>query len=79
MWFRWLGAVAFAGSMGRKSQCYDNAEMEAFWSTLKREATETKGRLRRELIEYIEATYNQSRPHSSLVCQSPVDLKQQKK
>src|SRR5262245_24955909 len=27
-------------SMSRKANCYDNAAMEAFWSTLKREALE---------------------------------------
>lgn len=69
-------------SMSRKANCYDNAAMEAFWSTLKREAMEgseqwTKDRTRRELFEYIEATYNRSRLHSSLGYQSPVDFEQQ--
>ena len=58
---------------------YDNAAMEAFWSTLKREAAEdsdqwSKDRVRRELFQYIEATYNRSRLHSSLGYQSPVDF-----
>jgi putative transposase len=69
-------------SMSRKGNCYDNAAMEAFWSTLKREAMEdsdrwTKDRVRRELFEYIEAIYNRSRLHSSLGYQSPVDFEQQ--
>jgi len=69
-------------SMSRKGNCYDNAAMEAFWSTLKREALEqsqrwTKDRVRRELFEYIEAIYNRSRLHSSLGYQSPVDFEQQ--
>lgn len=59
-------------SMSRKSNCYDNAAMEAFWSTRKREALEgseqwTKDRVGPELFEFIEATYNRSRLHSSLM------------
>jgi transposase InsO family protein len=70
-------------SMSRKGNCYDNAAMEAFWSTLKREAmaqsaTWSKDRVRRELFEYIEANYNRSRLHSSLGYQSPVDFEHQK-
>ena len=68
--------------MSRKGNCYDNAAMEAFWSTLKREvlelsATWSKDRVRRELFEYIEAIYNRRRLHSSLGYQSPVDFEQQ--
>ena len=69
-------------SMSRKGNCYDNAAMEAFWSTLKREALQqsdgwTKDRVRRELFEFIESDYNRSRLHSSLGYQSPVDFEQQ--
>lgn len=69
-------------SMSRKANCYDNAAMEAFWSTLKREALEpsttwSKDRVRREIFEYIEAIYNRSRLHSSLGYKSPVDFEQQ--
>ena len=70
-------------SMSRKGNCYDNAAMEAFWSTLKREALEesegwTKDRVRRELFGFIESDYNRSRLHSSLGYQSPVDFEQTK-
>jgi transposase InsO family protein len=65
-------------SMSRRGNCYDNAAMEAFWSTLKREALEqsvtwSKDRARREIFEYIEAIYNRKRLHSSLGYRSPVD------
>ena len=65
-------------SMSRRGNCYDNAAMEAFWSTLKREALEqsaawSKDRVRREIFEYIEAIYNRKRLHSSLGYKSPVD------
>jgi transposase InsO family protein len=69
---RQLQSHGLIASMSRKGNCYDNAAMEAFWSTLKREAMEdsdhwTKDRVRRELFEYIEAIYNRSRLHSSRV------------
>jgi transposase InsO family protein len=69
-------------SMSRRGNCYDNAAMEAFWSTLKREAmaqsaTWSKDRVRRELFEYIEGHYNRSRLHSALGYQSPVDFENQ--
>ncbi len=77
-----LKAAGLVASMSRRGNCYDNAAMEAFWSTLKREAmaqsaTWTKDRVRRELFEYIEGTYNRSRLHSSLGYQSPVDFENQ--
>jgi len=77
---RHYGLVA---SMSRKGNCYDNATMEAFWSTLKREALEnsptwSKDQLQRVLFEYIESIYNRSRLHSSLGYRSPVDFEHQK-
>lgn len=71
-------------SMSRKGNCYDNAAMEAFWSTLKREALEESAQwsadqVRRVTFEYIEAIYNRSRLHSSLGYQSPVDFEHQTK
>jgi len=78
-----LAKSGLIASMSRKGNCYDNAAMEAFWSTLKREAMSesaswTKDRVRRELFEYIESNYNRSRLHSSLDYQSPVDFEHQK-
>jgi transposase InsO family protein len=77
-----LQAAGLVPSMSRKGNCYDNAAMEAFWSTLKREAmaetkTWSKDRVRRTLFEYIESTYNRSRLHSSLDYRSPVDFENQ--
>ncbi len=77
-----LGRCGLMASMSRRGNCYDNAAMEAFWSTLKREALEesahwSKDRVRRELFEYIESIYNQSRLHSSLGYRSPVDFEHQ--
>ena len=77
-----LKTAGLVASMSRRGNCYDNAAMEAFWSTLKREAmaessTWSKDRTRRELFEFIEGDYNQSRLHSSLGYQSPVDFENQ--
>jgi len=79
---RELRRQGLIASMSRKGNCYDNAAMEAFWSTLKREAMAdsdqwTKDRVRRELFEFIESDYNRSRLHSSLGYQSPVDFENQ--
>ena len=78
-----LRRYGLVASMSRKGNCYDNAAMEAFWSTLKREALEdsatwSKDQVRRVLFEYIESIYNRSRLHSSLDYRSPVDFEQQK-
>ena len=77
-----LARAGLVASMSRKGNCYDNAAMEAFWSTLKREALEpssqwSKDRVRREIFQYIESIYNRSRLHSSLGYQSPVDFENQ--
>jgi putative transposase len=81
---RRLRECGLVASMSRKANCYDNAAMEAFWSTLKREALEESAqwspdKVRRVIFEYIEAIYNRSRLHSSLDYQSPVDFEHQTK
>jgi transposase InsO family protein len=78
---RALAQAGLTASMSRKGNCYDNAAMEAFWSTLKREALEqspdwSKDRVRRVLFQYIESVYNRQRLHSSLGYKSPVDFEQ---
>jgi putative transposase len=74
-----LKQCGLIASMSRKGNCYDNAAMEAFWSTLKREALQesskwTENRVSQVTFEFIEAIYNRSRLHSSLGYQSPVDF-----
>jgi putative transposase len=78
-----LQRYGFLASMSRRGNCYDNAAIEAFWSTLKREALEqsanwSKEQVRRVIFEYIESIYNRSRLHSALEYQSPVDFEHQK-
>jgi putative transposase len=65
-------------SMSRVGNCYDNAAMESFFSTLKFEcATDqfaTRALARTTIFEYIEAWYNRQRLHSSLGYCSPVEF-----
>jgi putative transposase len=66
-------------SMSRKGNCYDNAVMESFFSTLKNEWVhhqkyETRAQARRDLFEYIEGFYNTVRLHSTLGFLSPDDF-----
>jgi putative transposase len=64
-------------SMSRKGNCYDNAVMESFFSTLKAELGEhfdTYGGAKTELFDYIEVFYNQRRRHSTLGQISPAEF-----
>lgn len=76
---RALSAAGLVASMSRKANCYDNAVMEAFWSTLKLELIyrrdfEDAGQLRQALFDYIEVFYNRQRLHSALDYQTPDDF-----
>lgn len=66
-------------SMSRKGNCYDNAFIESFWSTLKLELVyrrefQTRRQAEIAIFDYIEAFYNRQRTHSSLGFLSPVDF-----
>jgi transposase InsO family protein len=65
-------------SMSRKGNCWDNAPVESFFSTLKVELIheqqyQTRQRARQEIFEFIEVYYNRERLHSSLGYLSPAD------
>jgi putative transposase len=69
-----LVAFGITCSMSRRGDCYDNAVMESFFSTVKAELGEhfeTYGIAKAELFDYIEAFYNQRRRHSTLGQISP--------
>jgi transposase InsO family protein len=70
------------GSMSARGNCYDNAAMESFWSTLKADLRitqpyPTKEVARRAIFDYIEVFYNRRRIHSALGDLSPLDYEQQ--
>lgn len=68
-------------SMSRKGNCWDNAPMESFFATLKKELIhleqyETREEARQSLFEYIELFYNRVRRHSALGFVSPAEFEQ---
>jgi len=63
-------------SMSRKGDCWDNAAMESYFSTLKRERVyrrqyATMDQARADVFDYIERFYNPRRRHSTLDLVSP--------
>jgi len=73
-----LRAHQAIASMSRKGDPWDNAPMESFWGTLKRELVhherfETRAEAKAKIFEYIEVFYNGQRRHSALGSVSPVE------
>ncbi len=69
-------------SMSKKGDCYDNAMIESFWATLKKECPDetifpTRNEAKTAIFEYIEIYYNRKRRHSSLAYLSPVQYEKQ--
>jgi len=74
-----LTQAGLLASMSRQGNCYDNATMESFWSTLKLELVYrtvfvSRAQARSQIFDYIEAFYNRQRTHSALDYLSPVDF-----
>jgi transposase InsO family protein len=72
-----LAQHGLLASMSRKGNCYDNAFIESFWSSLKYELVyhhrfATLAEARIALFDYIETFYNRTRLHSSLDYLSPI-------
>jgi len=71
-----LARAGVTASMSRKANCYDNATMESFWSTLKielvyRRKFASRQQAQCEIFDYIEVFYNRQRAHSALGYRSP--------
>jgi putative transposase len=74
-----LGRHGITCSMSRVAQCWDNAPVESFFASLKRELVHserytTRDEARASIFEYVEAFYNRVRRHSSLGYVSPAEF-----
>jgi putative transposase len=68
-------------SMSRRGNCWDNAPMESFFASLKKELIHDedypgRAEARASVFEYIEVFYNRVRRHSALGYVSPVAYEQ---
>ena len=75
---RVLSAEGIVCSMSEVGQCWDNAPMESFFASLKKELVHdadyaTREEARASVFEYIEVFYNRVRRHSSLGYRSTVE------
>jgi len=78
---RMLDAYGITCSMSRRGNCYDNAVMEAFFSTVKSEVADrfdSCGEAKTELFDFIEMFYNQRRRHSTLGQIRPAEFERRK-
>jgi transposase InsO family protein len=78
---RRLGEHGITCSMSRRADCWDNAPMESFFASLKKELVQdadfaTRAEARAALVEYIEVFYNSKRRHSALGYVSPAEYEQ---
>jgi putative transposase len=69
-------------SMSRAGNCWDNAAMESFFSSMKTERTErkryrTRDEARADVFDYIERFYNPVRRHSTIGYISPMAFEMQ--
>jgi putative transposase len=74
-----LKAQGITCSMSRRGECWDNAAMESFFSSLKTERTarkvyRTRDEARADVFDYIERFYNPRRRHSKLGYLSPMEF-----
>lgn len=72
-----LGEMGAVSSMSRRGDCLDNAPIESFWATLKRECAdhvfESRQAARNAIFSYVMGFYNRTRRHSALGYLSPAD------
>ncbi len=74
-----LQQFGMKASMSRRGNCYDNAPMESFWASLKKEQVHhrhyaTRQQAKADIFDYIECFYNTIRRHSALGNRSPLDF-----
>jgi len=69
-------------SMSAQGNCYDNASMESFFSTLKtdlihRQVWRRHSEVKLAIFDYLESFYNRTRLHSALNYRSPAEFEEQ--
>ena len=74
-----LAQHGLTASMSRKGNCYDNAFIESFFSSLKYELIyhhrfSNFAQARTAIFDYIETFYNRIRLHSSLAYHTPINF-----
>jgi putative transposase len=79
---RLLARHGITCSMSRRADCWDNAPMESFFASLKKELVHdadfaTRASARAAIVEYIEVFYNSQRRHSSLGYVSPAEYERE--
>lgn len=79
---RLMDASGVVCSMSRSGNCWDNAAMESFFSSLKTERTarktyRTRDEAKADVFDYIERFYNAKRRHSTIGYLSPVAFEEQ--
>ena len=79
---RLMDASGVVCSMSRSGNCWDNAAMESFFSSLKTERTarkiyRTRDEAKADVFDYIERFYNVRRRHSTIGYLSPVAFEEQ--
>jgi transposase InsO family protein len=79
-----LGRPGITCSRSRRADCWDNAPMESFFASLKKELIHgadfaTRAEARAAIVEYIEVFYNTKRRHSSLGYLSPAEYERTEK
>lgn len=78
---RLVRGYGMQASMSRKGDCWDNAPIESFFGTLKKELVHhrryrTREEARKDIFDYIEIFYNRERLHSGLGYLSPVQYEE---
>jgi putative transposase len=79
---RLMSEHGVACSMSRAGNCWDNAAMESFFSSLKTERTarktyRTRDDAKADVFDYIECFYNPRRRHSTIGYLSPIAFEEQ--
>ena len=75
---RVLSEAGATCSMSRRGNCWDNAPMESFFASLKKELVHdedyaTREAARASIFEYVEVFYNRARRHSTLGYLTPTE------